>query len=95
MRWLRWSDRDTLRGDLAAGAVGAVVVLPQGIAFATGHGERVEDSAQFAPAFERARASGKPAVIELRIDPDAITPAATLSGLRAAALKNRGHGKAS
>ena len=54
-----------------------------------GHGETVERTADFAPAFQRATASGKPAVIELRIDPDAITPTATLSGLRAAALKNR------
>jgi acetolactate synthase-1/2/3 large subunit len=39
------------------------------------------------PAFERAVASGKPAIIELRIDPEAITPSATVSGLREAALK--------
>ena len=55
-----------------------------------GHGETVERTADFAPAFQRAMASGKPAVLELRIDPEAITPSATLSGLRAAALKNRG-----
>jgi acetolactate synthase-1/2/3 large subunit len=54
-----------------------------------GHGETVERTAEFAPAFERAVASGKPAVVELRIDPEAITPTATLSGLRAAALKKR------
>jgi acetolactate synthase-1/2/3 large subunit len=47
-----------------------------------GHGERVEETAQFAPAFERALASGKPAIIEVRIDPDAITPSKTLSGIR-------------
>ena len=41
--------------------------------------ERTED---FAPAYERAAASGKPALIELRIDPDAITPATTLSAIR-------------
>jgi len=52
-----------------------------------GHGEIVEATSQFAPAFERARSSGKPAIIELRIDPEAITPSATVSGLRAAALK--------
>ncbi|HTQ77737.1 MAG TPA: thiamine pyrophosphate-binding protein [Burkholderiales bacterium] len=51
------------------------------------HGETVERTADFPPAFERALASGKPAVLELRIDPEAISPAATLSGLRAAALK--------
>jgi acetolactate synthase-1/2/3 large subunit len=54
-----------------------------------GHGETVEKTADFAPAFQRALASGKPAVIELRIDPEAITPSATLSGLRAAALKKK------
>jgi len=52
-----------------------------------GHGERVEETAQFAPAFERARASGKLAVIEVRIDPEAITPNTTLSALRAGSLK--------
>jgi acetolactate synthase-1/2/3 large subunit len=52
-----------------------------------GHGETVERTADFAPAFQRALASGKPAVIELRIDPEAITPSATLAGLRAAAQK--------
>ncbi|HEY8067841.1 MAG TPA: thiamine pyrophosphate-binding protein [Burkholderiales bacterium] len=55
-----------------------------------GHGETVERTADFAPAFQRALASGKPAIVELKIDPEAITPSATLSGLRAAALKNRG-----
>lgn len=33
--WWRRVSRSTLRADLAAGAVGAIVVLPQGIAFAT------------------------------------------------------------
>ncbi len=51
-----------------------------------GHGETVRATAQFQPAFERALASGKPSVIELKIDPEAITPSATLSGVRAAAL---------
>ena len=54
------------------------------------HGERVETTDQFAPAFERARASGKPALIELRIDPDAITTATTLSEIRQQALKRKG-----
>ncbi|MGA7985436.1 MAG: thiamine pyrophosphate-binding protein [Burkholderiales bacterium] len=53
-----------------------------------GHGELVEETAQFAPAFERAKASGKPAIIELRIDPDAITTSTTLSTIRAQALKS-------
>jgi len=55
-----------------------------------GHGETVERTDDFAPAFQRAQASGKPAVIELRIDPEAITPSATLAGLRSAALKKNG-----
>ncbi len=54
-----------------------------------GHGETVERTADFAPAFQRAVASGKPAVLELRIDPEAITPSATLAGLRAAALAKK------
>ena len=50
------------------------------------HGETVERTEEFASAFERAQASGKPALIELRIDPDAITPATTLSAIREKAL---------
>jgi len=57
-----------------------------------GHGELVEETAQFAPAFERARASGKPAIIELRIDPEAITTGSTLSKIRAQALERRRQG---
>ena len=48
-------------------------------------GEIVEETAQFGPAFERCAASGKPAVIEVRIDPQAITPNTTLDAIRAAA----------
>jgi acetolactate synthase-1/2/3 large subunit len=48
--------------------------------------ERTED---FAAAYERAAASGKPALIELKIDPDAITPATTLSAIREKALKSK------
>ncbi|MGD9914174.1 MAG: thiamine pyrophosphate-binding protein [Rhizobiaceae bacterium] len=47
-----------------------------------GHGEVVETTADFAPAFERARTSGKPAIIEIRLDPQAITPARTLTDIR-------------
>jgi acetolactate synthase-1/2/3 large subunit len=47
-----------------------------------GHGETVEKTADFAPAFERARAAGKPALIEIRLDPEAITPTRTLSDIR-------------
>lgn len=47
-----------------------------------GHGERVERTAEFIPAFERARASGKPAILHLLIDPEAITPTTTITALR-------------
>jgi acetolactate synthase-1/2/3 large subunit len=50
-----------------------------------GHGEVVSTTAAFAPAFRRAVASGRPAVIELRTDPEQITSRTTLSALRAAA----------
>ncbi|MGA3001147.1 MAG: thiamine pyrophosphate-dependent enzyme [Acetobacteraceae bacterium] len=48
-----------------------------------GHGEVVSDTAGFAPAFRRAVDSGKPAVIELRMNPDQITTRATVADLRA------------
>ena len=53
-------------------------------------GEIVEETSQFAPAMEKCLASGKPAVIEVRIDPQAITPATTLEKIRAAALATKG-----
>lgn len=49
------------------------------------HGETVSTTAEFAPAMERALASGKAAVIELKLDPEAITPRTTLAKLRQAA----------
>jgi acetolactate synthase-1/2/3 large subunit len=50
-----------------------------------GHGELVTETGAFAPAFQRAVASGRPAVIELRTDPEQITTRATIAQLRAAA----------
>ncbi len=37
---------------------------------------------EFAPAFEEAASSGRPAVIELQMDPEIITTRTTLSALR-------------
>jgi acetolactate synthase-1/2/3 large subunit len=48
-----------------------------------GHGETVRETAEFAPAFQRAVQSGKPAVIELVMDPEQITSRATVAQLRA------------
>ena len=44
-----------------------------------GHGETVKATEEFGPAFARARASGKPAIIEIALDPEAITPSRTLT----------------
>jgi acetolactate synthase-1/2/3 large subunit len=49
------------------------------------HAERVSETAAFEGAFERTRAAGG-GVIELMIDPEALTPRATLSQIRVAAL---------
>jgi len=47
-----------------------------------GHGETVTKTEDFAAAFERARASGKPSIIEVIQNPEAITPTRTLSEIR-------------
>jgi acetolactate synthase-1/2/3 large subunit len=53
------------------------------------HGSTVRKTSEFAAAFDEAVASGKPALIEIVTEQDQISPTATLSGIRAAALKNR------
>lgn len=53
------------------------------------HGETVTRTAEFLPAFERAVAARKPAVIELRTDPELISTRTTLTAIREAALKRR------
>lgn len=55
-----------------------------------GHGERVETTEQFAPAFERAVASQKPAILHCLIDPETITPSTTLQKIRTQALASQG-----
>jgi acetolactate synthase I/II/III large subunit len=49
-----------------------------------GHGETVEETGDFLPAFERALASGLPSIVHVKIDPEAIVPGTTLSAIRAA-----------
>jgi acetolactate synthase I/II/III large subunit len=51
------------------------------------HGEVVTETGEFAPAFERALAAGGPALIEVRIDPEALTVRQSLSQIRAGALE--------
>jgi acetolactate synthase-1/2/3 large subunit len=52
-------------------------------------GETVERTENFPAAFARACASDGAALLELRIDPEAITPRTTLSALREKALAAR------
>jgi acetolactate synthase-1/2/3 large subunit len=51
-----------------------------------GFGVTVERTQDFAAAFEAAAASGRPAIVHLKIDPDASTPATTLSQIRNKAM---------
>jgi acetolactate synthase I/II/III large subunit len=55
-----------------------------------GHGEVVERTADFPDAFRRAENSGTFALIELRVDPEAITPRFSISEIRAGALSPAG-----
>ena len=53
------------------------------------HGEVVTKTEEFEAAFERAWNAKTAALLELRIDPDSVSPRATLSAIRADALKNK------
>jgi len=55
-----------------------------------GYGAVVEKTVDFPAAFAAARASGKPSIIHLKIDPEAITPSATLTGIREKSLAGGG-----
>jgi acetolactate synthase-1/2/3 large subunit len=52
-----------------------------------GHGEIVETTEELVPAYKRAGASGKPAIIEIRTNPEQVTNRQTISDLRKAAKK--------
>jgi acetolactate synthase-1/2/3 large subunit len=68
--------------------IGTSLVNPDFASFARSfgaHGETVERKEQFRPAFARALDAGKPAVIELKTDAEAISPRQTLTELRASA----------
>jgi acetolactate synthase-1/2/3 large subunit len=65
--------------------VGTALKNPDFKAVAKAYGAfaaRVQRTEEFAPAFEEAVASGRAAVIELRMDPEIITTRTTLSALR-------------
>jgi acetolactate synthase I/II/III large subunit len=66
--------------------IGTDLVNPEFAALAAAHGmhaERVERSGEFSAALARARAAGRPALIEVLTDPEALTPSASLSEARA------------
>jgi len=69
---------------------GTTLVNPDFAAFARAfgaHGETVERTEDFRPALERALATRKAAVIEVKTDPEALTPRQTLSEIRASGKK--------
>jgi acetolactate synthase-1/2/3 large subunit len=68
--------------------VGTDLVNPDFVAWARAfgaYGELVTRSEDFPAAFERALAEERAALLELRVDPEAITPRQTLTEIRAAA----------
>ena len=72
--------------------VGTDLVNPDFVALARAigaHGEAVTRTEEFRPAFERAVASGRPALIELRTDPELVSTRTTIAGLRDAARHRR------
>ena len=73
-----------------ARVVGTDLVNPDFAALARAHGAfgaTVTTTAEFAPALQRALDAGKPALLHLRIDPQAITMSATIDELRTQARK--------
>lgn len=65
--------------------VGTDLVNPDFAAYAAAfgaHGETVRRTADFEGALERALGAGRPAVVELVVDPEAISPRATLTEIR-------------
>lgn len=72
-------------------ANGTDLVNPDFLALAKAygaHGERVEKTDEFGPAFDRAVESGKPAVIEMIVDQEAIHTRYSLSDLQARRAKS-------
>lgn len=65
--------------------VGTTLMNPDFAAYARSFGAdgyTVEATKDFAPAFEKALRSGKPSIIEVKVDPEAISPRKTLSEIR-------------
>lgn len=74
--------------------VGTELRNPDFAALAESHGaygETVERTEDFGPAVVRALAVERPALLTLRVDPEAITPRTTLSAIRANASRRKRH----
>ncbi len=74
--------------DYPGRVIGTTLGNPDFAAYARafgGHGETIERTEDFAAAFERAIASGRPAILHVKVDPEAITPTTTLTAIRNAA----------
>ena len=74
--------------DYPARVSGTDIVNPDFAAIARaygGHGETVAAAGEFGPAFDRALAAGKPAIVHIKTNVEAITPTTTISALRAKA----------
>ena len=54
------------------------------------HGETIASTGEFAPAFERALESGRPALLHVKVDPQALTMGASLDALRAQGQARKG-----
>jgi acetolactate synthase-1/2/3 large subunit len=75
-----------------ARVIGTALRNPDFAAYAQafgGFGITVEKTSDFPAAFQAARASGKPAIVNLKVDPQALSPMATIDSLRAQALAAR------
>jgi len=69
--------------------IATTLTNPDFVAYAKafgGFGVAVEKTADFPAAYAAAISSNKPAIIHLKLDPEGISPTATLSGIRAAAF---------
>jgi acetolactate synthase I/II/III large subunit len=70
--------------------VGTDLVNPDFVAYAAAfgaHGETVARTDDFEDALERALGAGSPALIELRVDPEAISPRHTITEIRESARR--------
>ena len=78
--------------DYPGRVVGTQLQNPDFAAYARafgGFGATVERTADFAEAFAAAQRSGKPALLHIKVDPEAITPTTTLGAIRAKALSEQ------